>query len=46
VVLPSSVAVFGGSPEHPLPPLIEDHTPPIPQTSYGTQKVIGEHGRY
>ena len=43
VVFSSSVAVFGGSPEHPLPPLIEDHTPPNPQTSYGTQKVIGEH---
>jgi D-erythronate 2-dehydrogenase len=43
VVFASSVAVFGGSPEHPLPPLIEDHTPPNPQTSYGTQKVIGEH---
>jgi D-erythronate 2-dehydrogenase len=43
VVFSSSVAVFGGSPEHPLPPLIEDHTPPNPQTSYGTQKVIGEY---
>jgi D-erythronate 2-dehydrogenase len=43
VVFASSVAVFGGSPEHPLPPLIEDHTLPNPQTSYGTQKVIGEH---
>jgi D-erythronate 2-dehydrogenase len=43
VVFASSVAVFGGSPEHPLPPLIEDHSLPNPQTSYGTQKVIGEH---
>lgn len=43
VVFASSVAVFGGSPEHPLPAVIEDGTPPVPQTSYGTQKVVGEH---
>ena len=42
VVFSSSVAVFGGSAEQPLPAVIEDHTRPDPQTSYGTQKVIGE----
>jgi nucleoside-diphosphate-sugar epimerase len=42
VVFASSLAVFGGSAEHPLPPVIEDHTLPTPQTSYGTQKFIGE----
>jgi D-erythronate 2-dehydrogenase len=42
VVYASSVAVFGGSAEHPLPPVIEDDTMPVPQTSYGTQKMIGE----
>jgi nucleoside-diphosphate-sugar epimerase len=42
VVFTSSVAVFGGSVERPLPPVIDDLTPPNPQTSYGTQKVIGE----
>jgi nucleoside-diphosphate-sugar epimerase len=38
LVFASSVAAFGGA----LPPVIEDATPPAPQTSYGTQKVIGE----
>ena len=42
VVFASSVAVFGGSGEHPLPAVIDDHTLPNPQTSYGAQKVIGE----
>src|SRR6516225_3127998 len=42
VVLASSVAVFGGSPSRPLPPVIVDHTAPNPQTSYGTQKTMGE----
>ena len=42
VVYASSLAVFGGSEEHPLPPVIGDHTLPNPQTSYGIQKVIGE----
>ena len=42
VVFASSVAVFGGSQEHPLPPVIEDQTLPNPQTSYGTQKFICE----
>jgi nucleoside-diphosphate-sugar epimerase len=42
VVFASSLAVFGGSGEHPLPAVIDDHTLPNPQTSYGVQKVIGE----
>jgi D-erythronate 2-dehydrogenase len=42
VVFASSLAVFGASGEHPLPPVIDDHTLPNPQTSYGTQKFIGE----
>jgi len=42
VVFASSVAVFGGSPSRPLPPVIDDHTAPNPQTSYGTQKSMGE----
>ena len=42
VVFSSSIAVFGGSPEHPLPAVVEDYTLPDPQTSYGIQKFIGE----
>jgi D-erythronate 2-dehydrogenase len=42
VVFASSVAVFGGSSEHPLPALVDDQTMPNPQSSYGVQKVIGE----
>jgi nucleoside-diphosphate-sugar epimerase len=42
VVFASSLAVFGACGEHPLPPVIDDHTLPTPQTSYGTQKLIGE----
>jgi D-erythronate 2-dehydrogenase len=42
VVYASSLAVFGGSAEHPLPAAIDDQTLPNPQTSYGTQKLIGE----
>ena len=39
VVFSSSVAVFGGSAET----VITDDTWPIPQTSYGTQKVMCEY---
>jgi nucleoside-diphosphate-sugar epimerase len=39
VVFTSSVAAFGGE----LPDLLDDSTTPNPQTSYGTQKVIGEY---
>jgi D-erythronate 2-dehydrogenase len=42
VVFASSVAVFGASAEHPLPPIVGDDTMPNPQSSYGVQKVIGE----
>jgi D-erythronate 2-dehydrogenase len=42
VVYSSSVAVFGGSEEHPLAPVVTDQTLPNPQTSYGIQKFIGE----
>ncbi len=38
VVFTSSLAVFGGE----VPDPITDHTIPNPQTSYGTQKAIGE----
>ncbi|HEY5700936.1 MAG TPA: D-erythronate dehydrogenase, partial [Gammaproteobacteria bacterium] len=38
VLFTSSVAAFGGD----LPPAVTDATPPTPQSSYGTQKVIGE----
>src|SRR5271169_235354 len=40
LVFASSVAVFGGSADHPLPPVLDDQTLPNPQTSYGAQKVI------
>ncbi|HYG85478.1 MAG TPA: D-erythronate dehydrogenase [Azospirillum sp.] len=36
-VFASSVAVFGHA-----PPLVEDDTPARPQSSYGTQKAVGE----
>ena len=38
-VYASSVAAFGGV----LPEVLDDSTTPTPQTSYGTQKVIGEY---
>ncbi len=42
VVFSSSLAVFGGSADHPLPEVVDDQTLPNPQTSYGVQKVICE----
>ena len=42
VVFASSLAVFGNSPEQPLPSVIDDSTLPTPQNSYGIQKFIGE----
>jgi nucleoside-diphosphate-sugar epimerase len=39
LVFTSSVAAFGGT----LPDVLDDSTTPAPQTSYGTQKVIGEY---
>ena len=41
-VFASSLAVFGNSPEQPLPAVINDQTLPTPQNSYGIQKFIGE----
>ena len=41
-VFASSLAVFGNSPEQPLPAVINDRTLPTPQNSYGIQKFIGE----
>lgn len=38
VVFASSLAVYGGA----LPPAVGDNTPLTPQTSYGSQKAIGE----
>ena len=38
LVFASSLAVYGGA----LPPAVGDTTPLKPQTSYGTQKAIGE----
>jgi D-erythronate 2-dehydrogenase len=43
VVFASSVAVFGASEDHPLPAVVDDQTAPNPQSSYGIQKLIGEH---
>src|SRR5258706_14685137 len=43
VVFASSVAVFGASDDHPLPVVVDDHTLPNPQSSYGIQKLVGEH---
>lgn len=42
LVYSSSLAVFGASPEQPLPETIHDDTLPTPQTSYGIQKFIAE----
>src|SRR5919107_2124279 len=38
VVFASSFAVYGGD----LPPVVGDEFHPVPQSSYGTQKAIGE----
>jgi D-erythronate 2-dehydrogenase len=38
VIFASSLAVYGGE----LPPAVGEKTPLTPQTSYGTQKAIGE----
>ena len=42
LVFASSLAVFGNSPELPLPDVIDDRTLPTPQSSYGMQKFVGE----
>ncbi|XSC47375.1 NAD-dependent epimerase/dehydratase family protein [Bradyrhizobium sp. RDT10] len=38
LVMSSSIAVFGS----PLPPTVDDDTPPSPALSYGTQKLLLE----
>jgi len=43
VVFASSVAVFGATADHPLPAVVDDGTLPVPQTSYGTQKLLTEY---
>ena len=43
LVFSSSVAVFGPDPAVPLPGLVADDTLPLPQTSYGTHKLVCEH---
>jgi D-erythronate 2-dehydrogenase len=42
LVFSSSVAVFGGDGDLPMPRVIHDNTLPVPQTSYGIQKFICE----
>lgn len=42
LVFSSSVAVFGGDDDLPMPRVIHDDTVPVPQTSYGIQKFICE----
>jgi nucleoside-diphosphate-sugar epimerase len=41
-IFASSVAVFGSEPDLPLPAVIRDNTLPVPQSSYGIQKLICE----
>ncbi|MET7597704.1 D-erythronate dehydrogenase [Streptomyces sp. NPDC004082] len=43
VVFAGSLAVYGSQPGLPLPPVVSEATVPLPQTSYGTQKLICEH---
>ncbi|NYE18418.1 D-erythronate dehydrogenase [Microbacterium immunditiarum] len=43
VVFSSSLAVFGADPHLPPPDVVADDTLPRPQSSYGVQKLIGEH---
>lgn len=38
----SSVAVFGSDPALPLPAVVQDHTLPTPQSSYGIHKFVCE----
>jgi len=39
LIFASSVAAFGGD----LPHILDDSTTPVPQTSYGSQKVVSEY---
>ena len=38
----SSLAIYGGTPDMPLPDLIDDRVRPTPQNSYGAQKLMLE----
>ena len=42
LVFSSSVAVYGSDPALPLPPVVDETTLPVPQSSYGAQKVACE----
>ncbi|MBH96611.1 MAG: NAD-dependent epimerase [Gammaproteobacteria bacterium] len=42
LVFSSSLAVYGGTPDFPLPPVITDDIRPNPQNSYGAQKLTLE----
>ncbi|WP_225094710.1 D-erythronate dehydrogenase [Streptomyces sp. CoH27] len=43
LVFSSSLAVYGSGPGLPLTPVVGESTPPVPRSSYGTQKLICEH---
>ena len=42
LVFSSSVAVYGSDPARPLPPVVDEATLPMPQSSYGVQKLVCE----
>ena len=42
LVFSSTLAIYGGTPEAPLPPVVDDITYPTPQNSYGSQKLMLE----
>ena len=42
VVFASSLAVYGSSPELPLPPVVSETSLTMPRSSYGTQKLLCE----
>ena len=42
LVFSSSVAVYGGDPALPLPPVVSEGTLPTPRSSYGIQKLVCE----
>lgn len=42
LVFASSLAVYGGWPDQPLPPVVTDATLPTPRSSYGIQKFMIE----
>ncbi|WP_251096392.1 D-erythronate dehydrogenase [Streptomyces sp. Caat 7-52] len=43
MVFSSSIAVYGHTPNLPLPPAVSETTLPSPQSSYGMQKLVCEH---